>query len=63
MIAVSSKTGENIDVRQIILKKCDRESKEARSLSYSDCPIDRVFMQGFGTVVTGTPSGWCVKNQ
>ena len=56
MIAVSSKTGENIDVlKEEILKKCDRESKRREEPELFRLPIDRVFsMQGFGTVVTGT---------
>lgn len=56
MIAVSSKTGENIDVLKAeILKKCDRESKRREEPELFRLPIDRVFsMQGFGTVVTGT---------
>ena len=56
MIAVSSKTGENIDIlKDEILKKCDRESKRREEPELFRLPIDRVFsMQGFGTVVTGT---------
>lgn len=56
MIAVSSKTGENIDaLKAEILKKCDRESKRREEPELFRLPIDRVFsMQGFGTVVTGT---------
>lgn len=56
MIAVSSKTGENIDVlKEEIIKKCDRESKRREEPELFRLPIDRVFsMQGFGTVVTGT---------
>ena len=56
MIAVSSKTGENIDVlKEEILKKCNRESKRREEPELFRLPIDRVFsMQGFGTVVTGT---------
>lgn len=56
MIAVSSKTGENIDaLKAEILKKCDRESKRREEPELFRLPIDRAFsMQGFGTVVTGT---------
>lgn len=56
MIAVSSKTGENIDaLKDEIIKKCDRESKRREEPELFRLPIDRVFsMQGFGTVVTGT---------
>ncbi|WLD76625.1 selenocysteine-specific translation elongation factor [Mogibacterium neglectum] len=56
LIAVSSKTGENIGVlKEEIIKKCDRESKRHEEPELFRLPIDRVFsMQGFGTVVTGT---------
>lgn len=56
MIAVSSKTGENIDVlKKEILKKCHREVKRIDDSRAFRLPVDRVFtMPGFGTVVTGT---------
>lgn len=56
MVAVSSRTGDNIDVLKAeIIKKCDRESKRNEAPELFRLPIDRVFtMSGFGTVVTGT---------
>jgi selenocysteine-specific elongation factor len=56
MIAVSSKTGENIaELKKEILKKCDREVKRIEDREMFRLPVDRVFsMSGFGTVVTGT---------
>ena len=45
MIAVSSKTGENIDaLKDEIIKKCDRESKRREEPELFRLPIDRVFL-------------------
>ena len=56
VIAVSSATGENIELlKEEIIRKCDRESKRREEKELFRLPVDRVFtMSGFGTVVTGT---------
>ena len=56
IVAVSSATGENLDVlKETIIEKCDRENKRRSEKELFRLPVDRVFtMQGFGTVVTGT---------
>ncbi len=55
IIAVSAKTGENIDILKEKIREIARtvEPKPARGLFR--LPVDRVFtLKGFGTVVTGT---------
>lgn len=63
IIPVSSATGENIaQLKEEIIKKCDRETKRREEKELFRLPIDRVFtMSGFGTVVTGTLVDGTVK--
>ena len=56
MILVSSKDGTNIpELKEEILKKCDREIKRIEAPEMFRLPVDRIFTKaGFGTIVTGT---------
>ncbi len=55
LIAVSSKTGENLPLLVQELAKLSAEASPKSSSGILRLPIDRVFtMKGFGTVITGT---------
>jgi|ERR1051326_2513389 selenocysteine-specific elongation factor len=55
MVAVSSRTGENIEVLKTTLHRLGLQVPNRSSEFVTRLPIDRAFtMRGFGTVVTGT---------
>ena len=55
VVAVSSKTGQGLDLLRSTLVSLGREARARPAAGVARLPIDRVFtMRGFGTVVTGT---------
>lgn len=55
LLAVSARTGENIEELKLLLDKVAGEVEERKTTGRSRLPIDRVFHKsGFGTIVTGT---------
>ncbi|HVN24425.1 MAG TPA: selenocysteine-specific translation elongation factor [Syntrophorhabdales bacterium] len=60
VIAVSSVTGENIDLLKEHIRKVADEIQERSKAGVFRLPVDRVFtIKGFGTIVTGT----CISGQ
>ena len=60
VIAVSSVTGENIDLLKEHIRKVADEIQERSKVGIFRLPVDRVFtIKGFGTIVTGT----CISGQ
>jgi selenocysteine-specific elongation factor len=58
IVAVSSKTGENLDALRETIHRMALETTVKSERGVFRLPIDRVFtLKGFGTVVTGTATG------
>jgi selenocysteine-specific elongation factor len=64
IVAVSSLTGQGLDVLKSELARAGAEVAAKNSAALSRLPIDRVFtMKGFGTVVTGTLVAGTIKKE
>jgi len=60
IVAVSSTTGENIDLLKEQIRKVADEIQERSKAGIFRLPVDRVFtIKGFGTIITGT----CISGQ
>ena len=64
IVAVSSLTGQGLDVLKSELARAGADVAAKNSAALSRLPIDRVFtMKGFGTVVTGTLVAGSIKKE